>query len=335
LSFDSLHVPDTLPTSRLVGSVWRRCAAYLVDSFILGAVGGGLGRVIFDKLSHLGLWGPLAGFCVALAYFAAFDSEMGNGQTLGKRWWKLRVIDVEGNAISFAKSLLRSGVFLVPAFLFGLNLPEPRTPWIIQALVFGIVLWVGGSTLYLITFSSETRQGLHDFVAGSYVANANDYGPVEAKATSHVHWLIVVVLLVLASASVVGVREEVEKMPPMPQMRRDASLIEQMNGIERATVSERLAHTSNGGGPTKDMVVSIHQAVPAQDTFADEVVRTVLQNDPSAQNYDQLNIRFFYGYDIGIAASWNRQEFARTPAEWHQRVFDSSPTIQSSPTAHP
>ena len=276
MSFDSLHIPDTLSTARLVGSVWRRCAAYLVDSFILGAVGGGLGKVIFDKLSHLGLWGPLAGFCVALAYFAVFDSKMGAGQTLGKRWWKLRVIDVEGNPISFAKSLLRSTVFLVPAFLFGLNLPETRTPWIIQALMFGIVIWIGGSTLYLITFNREARQGLHDIVAGAYVANANDSGPVEAKAISHVHSLILGVLLVVASVSTVVVREEVQKMPAMPQMRRDTSLIEQMNGIQRATVSERLAHTSTRGGPTKEMVVSIHQAVPAQD--ADEVARTILQN---------------------------------------------------------
>src|ERR1039457_1218039 len=120
LFLDSQPVADTFPTDRSVGSVWRRCVAYLVDSLILGTVGSGLGKVIFDRLSQLGLWGPLAGFCLALAYFAIFDSEIGDGQTLGKRWLKLRVIDAEGNTISFAKSLLRSVIFLVPAFLFGL-----------------------------------------------------------------------------------------------------------------------------------------------------------------------------------------------------------------------
>ena len=254
LFLDSQPVADTFPTVRSVGSVWRRCVAYLVDSLILGTVGSGLGKVIFDRLSQLGLWGPLAGFCLALAYFAIFDSEIGDGQTLGKRWLKLRVIDAEGNTISFAKSLLRSVIFLVPAFLFGLRRPETM-PWVASLLISDVVLWVGGSTFYLIVFNRQTRQGLHELATGSYVAHADDSGPVETKAVLNAQWVTLAALLVVCSVGAGIVNAKLEKIPPLPQMRQDAKLIEQMNGFQQARVSERLLHTSTGGGPTKNFVV--------------------------------------------------------------------------------
>jgi uncharacterized RDD family membrane protein YckC len=322
-----------MPAARSVGSVWRRCVAYLVDSLILSTVGGGLGKVIFDKLSQLGLWGPLAGFCLALVYFAVFDSEIGDGQTLGKRWLKLRVVGAEGNTIPFAKSLLRSAIFLVPAFLFGLRRPETM-PWVISLLISDVVLWVGGSTLYLIIFNRQTRQGLHELATGSYVAHADDSGPVETKAVLTAQWLTLGALLVAGSVGAEIVNAKLDKMPPFPQMRQDAKLIEQMNGFEQAKVGERLVHTATGGGPTKNLIVYVHQKSKVQEASADEVARIILQNDPNAQNYDQLSILFFYGYDIGIAARWNHQEFTRTPAEWRQRVFGSSP-VQGPPLAHP
>jgi uncharacterized RDD family membrane protein YckC len=267
--------------------------------------------------------GRLVGFCIALVYFASFDSKIGNGQTFGKRLLKLRVIDAQGNTISFAKSLLRSVIFVVPSFLYELRVPETRTPWIISAVLFVVVLWVGGSTLYLIIFNRHTRQGLHDLVVGSYVANADDTGPVGTMQIAKVQWAILGGLLVIISVAAGIISTTLEKRPPFPQMQQDAGLVEHMEGVQRARVRDMLLHSSSDGGAKKNLVLSItlKSKFLNQEAFANEVARIILQNDRSAQNYDQLSIWLFRGYDIGIATRWNHQEFTHTPAEWRERVL--------------
>jgi len=51
-----------------------------------------IGATLFDQLSHLGGWGRLVGFCIAILYFGTLNSVVGKGQTLGKRILKIHVI---------------------------------------------------------------------------------------------------------------------------------------------------------------------------------------------------------------------------------------------------
>lgn len=332
-SLDPLPITNTPSPARSIGSVWRRFIAYAVDGFVLAAVGAGIGAASFDRLSQLGLWGRLVGLCVAVIYFALLDSRIGDGQTLGKRWMKLRVIDAQGNTISITKSLLRSVIFVVPSLLYGLRLPETRTPWIVFAVIFVVVLWVGGSTVYLITFNHQTRQGLHDLAVGSYVANADDTGPLGTKPIANTQWAILGTLLVVASVAAGILNAKLEKMPPYPQMRQDAGALEQMEEVGRVRVRDTLLHSSNGGAKKALVLNIVLKSKPSnEEAFADDVARNILQSDQRTQNYDQLSIRLFYGYDIGIAQRWNHQDFAHTPAEWRQRVLGVPATKGQAPT---
>jgi len=330
--FSSLTQPsiaDTLPlarSTRSIGSVWRRFTAYAMDSVLLGVVGAGIGSVFFDKLSQIGVWGRLVGFCVALVYFSSLDSRVGGGQTPGKRWMKVRVIDAQGNTIPFAKCFLRSAIFLAPSFLVGLRLPQARTPWIVSSLIFVIVLWVGGSTLYLITFNHQTRQGLHDLAVGSYVGICDDAGPINAEAVHDAQWIALGTLLMAVSVAAAILNVKLEKMSPLPEMRQDAALIEQLGGVQRARLRDVLLHSSAGGGASKTLLVSVTLRSKSldQEVFAEQVARIIFQNDAHAQNYDELSVRLFYGYDIGIAQRWNHDEYTHTPTEW-QRLLSGSP----------
>lgn len=328
-SCDQVPTADAWLPPRAIGAVWRRFVAYAVDGLILGVLGVGAGTAFFDELSQLGIWGRLLGFCMALAYFASLDSKVGNGQTFGKRWLKLRMIDAQGNTISFAKTLLRSGIFIVPSFLYGLRLPETRTPWIVSAVVFVVVLWVGGSTLYLIIFDRNSRQGFHDLSVGSYVSNADDTGPVGTTRTrmAKEQWVILGVLLVIISVTAGVLNAKLEKTPPFPQMRQDAELIERIGGVQKAHLGDRLSHSSSIEGAKKALVISVilKSKFLNQEALADEIARDLLQGDPNAQNYDQLSIRLFRGYDIGVAQRWNHQEFAHAPAEWRRRLLGAAP----------
>lgn len=333
-ALSSEPIPSSPPSrTRPIGSLWRRFLAYLVDISILGFVGYRAGDALFDMFSHLGPWGRLVGFCVALPYFGILESRIGGGQSIGKRWLKLRVVDARGSTLSFRKTLARCAVFAVPSFLFGfdLALPVTRTPWFASILMFAVVFGIGGSTLYFITFNSNTRQGLHDRAVGSYVANAGDTGPVEARPIGMLDWAIPVSLFVML-ALFVGIGNNVlAKRSPAPEMRQDALLIERMAGVQRAHATDRLLHDRSGGGAKKILVIVIRTEKPGNyEAFADEVASTILQNDPHAREYDQLSIRILRGYDLGIASRWQHQEFAHTPDEWRKR-FLPSPSTPSHP----
>ncbi|HEX3119169.1 MAG TPA: RDD family protein, partial [Candidatus Acidoferrum sp.] len=78
--------------------------AALADVIILGVAINLLALPFFNVLSRIGAWGGLIGFCVSFPYFAILNSRIGDGQTLGKRWMNLRVIDSTGESISFGQS---------------------------------------------------------------------------------------------------------------------------------------------------------------------------------------------------------------------------------------
>jgi uncharacterized RDD family membrane protein YckC len=88
-----------------------------MDALILGLVGWCIGDFFFDTLSQLGPWGRLLGFLIGVPYFAMMESSVGGGQSVGKRWLKLRVVDAQGSTLSFERSFARYTVFSAPFFL--------------------------------------------------------------------------------------------------------------------------------------------------------------------------------------------------------------------------
>ncbi len=190
--------PDKVPPSdRAIGALWRRVAAFAIDGVIVGLVGFAITVPFFETFSRLGSWGPLVGFCLALPYFAILDSNVGNGQTLGKRLLHVQLIGKNGAPISFWRSTVRYTVFAVPYFLNELLLPSTRTPWVVTTLVSIIVFGLGGATLYLVLFNRHTRQGIHDLAVGSYVAEASKDGLLQIEPIWRVHWAILGLLLIV------------------------------------------------------------------------------------------------------------------------------------------
>ena len=304
-------------TGTYAASVWRRCGAYSADSILLGFVGTGIIRMLPERLWQFGPWGIFIGFFVSSLYFATMECRIGNGQTWGKRLFKVKVVDVHGNPISFEKALARYIIFAIPVIASGLNLPETRTPWAVTALLFLIVLWAGGSTVYLIMFERLNRQGLHDLATGSYVVSADHEGPVEARRVPQMHWMILGSLLLTITVCAAAVNDWSQKQPGPLEFRRDAGLIENMNGVERARVGDRLKHGLSGG-VKKILYINVTRATrPAsEEDFAYNLVKTLLHADQNLQGYDLVDVRFIYGYDIGIARHLEHREYEQSPADW-------------------
>jgi uncharacterized RDD family membrane protein YckC len=308
-----------------IAEPWRRLVAYELDALLLSIAASRAAEPFFDRLSRLGWWAWLVGYCVTLAYFAIFDSKVGNGQTIGKRLLKLRVVDARGDCVSIAKAAARCTIFAIPCLLFGLHLSMTRTPWIVSVLLGSVTYGVGGATLYLVTFNRWTRQGLHDLATGTYVVSAQDGSPVEALPVPYIHWLIIGTSLVAVGAGATAVHFEWPDYGTSPELREDSRLIEQIDGVLRCPVTDLISHAGGGAGQKILFVPVVMAKEPAsEEIYADGVARTILLHDQYARSYDVLRVRIYRGYDIGIARDQKTWNFEYSPAQWAQRVLGTS-----------
>lgn len=119
----------------------ERFIALVIDSMIVGAIGG-----IFGIGSGFIFGSSLIGVVIGGAYQWYFLTRQ-NGQTLGKMLLNIRVIKTDGTPISDAEALARYLGYLI-------NSPILMLGW----------LWA---------LIDDSRQGLHDKLANTYVVKAN------------------------------------------------------------------------------------------------------------------------------------------------------------------
>jgi uncharacterized RDD family membrane protein YckC len=316
--------PGLVPPHHLLGTLPRRLGAFLIDSIILGIPGNVIGVLFFDYLSRLGYLGPLVGFFLAFPYFAILNSDIGGGQTFGKRLLRLQVVDKDGKTIPFTSSVVRYLVFAVPWFISDVAGATIRMPWFISTLVYLIVCGVGGATLYLVLFNRHTRQGLHDLAVGSYVADFGGMGPLRISPIWKPHWAILAsLLLVLVVGSQILVN-----WGSFPQMVADVRLLEDTKGVQSAGVQDMTVWKD--GEKKKTLVVNIRWTGTSNDesTMAEQIAKIVLENDPTVKDRDMLRVNLIRGYDIGIAEGHVSRGYEHSPVEWNSLLVgtDSAPT---------
>jgi uncharacterized RDD family membrane protein YckC len=146
--------PGAHPTSGY-GGFWIRFVAYVIDAILLniafGIIGAIVGISIFPAdpanidpavfISEMGSFQFVA-LIVTWLYFALMESSP-RGATVGKMVLGLRVVDEQGNRISFMRA---TGRFFAK-------------------IVSGIILFIG----FLMIAFTDRKRGLHDIMAGTLV----------------------------------------------------------------------------------------------------------------------------------------------------------------------
>lgn len=115
-----------------------RIIAAVIDGLVLGVIGS----LLSPSAGYAG-WG--FGFLVQLVYQWYFLTRQ-NGQTPGKRIMNLRVIKVDGSAITDTDAIIRTVGYVVNS----------------------AILMIG----WLMILFDSNRQGLHDKLASTYVVKA-------------------------------------------------------------------------------------------------------------------------------------------------------------------
>jgi hypothetical protein len=189
----------------------------------------------------------------------------------------LRVIDQAGNPLSIERSIVRYTVFCIPFLMNGLLLPISSTPALVMKLLGLAVFGLGSSTVYLLIFNRSTRQGLHDLSVRSFVAEAQNPGPVFVKPIWDVHWVVAVTLFLLLGVGPMMMGSWVVNWGPFPQMFADARLVEGLGGLQQAGVNSSTLYSSNGTGGQKILEITIRQMgkSPDEEVFAASVARLI------------------------------------------------------------
>lgn len=312
---DTLHGEGG--SDREIAGFWRRLGAFVIDLVLLGIAGMILGALLFDTFARMGAYARLIGFAIALAYFGICNSRIGGGQTLGKRWLGVRVVDAHDQLLSLPRSLLRYAVLGIP--FFANNLPVSPTLVMSTPLGYLLALVVFGSmfaTTYLYIFNRRTRQSLHDLVVGSYVerfdraAQPVPFFPIVWRG----HIAVVAVLAAIAlSAPVIASRfvqtQTFAGILPLYQI-----LSSQPHVINAQVVR---GWTSMNGNTTHSLQSSLRLDAPLteDDAMARRIAQQMAKADPNIANEDAVMVTLVYGYDMGIASGWKRHGYSFRPGE--------------------
>lgn len=308
----SIEQPSVPP---FIAGLWRRFGAFILDCTLLGILGVAAGSFFVDELVTIGPWGRLLGFAVALTYFGMLNSRLANGQTIGMRLLKVRVVGADGVSLSLSRSLLRFLPLGAPWFLNNAQFSTSvlLSPWlyVLSVAVFGL----GLSIIYLYFFNRRSRQSIHDLLVGSYVVPAAATGAVSTAPVWRPHF-IVCALLILAAAVLPYLTKDLAASEPFASLMNTYQAVSAEPGVVYAKINKGKSYS--GQNETKYMNVVAHLDAPDIDNAerAKSLAARILATDASTLTLDIVQVTLVYGYDIGIASSWRSQNYVHAPAEW-------------------
>lgn len=302
----------------VIAGFWRRIIAFSIDTLILFLIGMVIGALFQSSLSGMGAPARLIGFVIALAYFGVFNSHIGDGQTPGKRWLDICVVDARGEPLLLPRSLARYAVLGVPYFLNHVSLSSSAWP-VLGAVVTLLVFGGGFAIAYLYVFNRKTRQSLHDLVVGSFVVRVESEGnEANFPPVWRGHWVVISVFALFALGTpiavwrlgnadfLVGVFSMYETVQAQPH-------------VMNAVVNRDTTFLS-GGARTHELSASIRLDEPMTDDadYARNIARIMAERDPNLPQEDVLMVVLSYGYDIGIASGWNKHIYLFRPSEFER-----------------
>jgi len=314
-----------LSSANVIAGFWRRLFAFVIDLILLGVAGSILGFFFFDALAELGPWGRLLGFVIALLYFGLQDSRFCHGQTLGKRWMKVRVVDADSRCLDVGRAFLRSAVVCVPYFLNNAALPQHLVmSFLLGTIVSLLIFGVGLSLVYLYIFNRKTRQSLQDLLVGSFVINTNVTSAPPKLPLWRWHYVIVAIILLVAMGLPFFVYRLKDASPFRQLLAAQAAILEEPSVTTAsintgATVFRSIRQTATKTTYTTS-VITLRHRINDGNSLANRIASIILGKIPEASNMDVVAVNIRYGYDIGIASAWKATNYAFSPTQWKQRI---------------
>lgn len=310
---------DEISVGRPICGFWRRLAAFVVDSIILGLLGLALGAIFGQQLALLGALGPLVGFGITICYFGIMNSRIGNGQSAGKKLLKICVVNKEGKLISVKKSFFRAAIFNV---LVCNGLSFASVP-IIEQFISVIVTMIFIGTIYFYLFNRKTRQGVHDIICGSYVYKVNAVNTPIAITVSRVHYVAYsIILLAVAFASYTFSNQNQSLLSVHRELNKlDGVYAANVNNMTTKQVFDPKVGIMDGKASTRlTATVFVYRDPKTGEELKDKIAKVVLDNYPPVQNIQTMVVNVRYGYNIGIAHNYIDTWTSGSTQKWIEKL---------------
>ncbi|MDZ5645606.1 RDD family protein [Nitrospirillum sp. BR 11828] len=332
MSGDAVTTEGNITAPAFAG-FWRRLGAFAVDGLVLGIPGFTLGTLFFDQAAALGANGRLIGWGVAILYLGLLNSRIANGQTVGKRLLKLRVLGMDGAPLDLGTALVRAALLTGPWFLNGYGLAalsgDVATKVVGWAL--GLTTLGGNVTLiYLFLFNRPSRRSLHDLLCRSCVVSAASAilpsGPTTPSRRVWVGLAIPAIVLLQAplafyrffSPALLATHAAAYDLPEVLSV----SVMEQKMIVASASATNSSAEASE--------ILTINARVKSLGSLQDRqrelarVAAVVLKAAPVAPT-TRMVVSLNYGFDFGFASSFRGFSDNGTPAAWQDFITKMAP----------
>ena len=300
----------------------RRFFAFLIDSLAIGLAGRLSGLVFGDIYAQLGNSGLLIGAIVVLLYFGICNSKITNGQTLGKKILKIRVVNRDSKPISVSKSFLRASWFTIFMVFNGSSFSNSScVPLVIVVgtLIFSISIL----EIYFVVVNKKTLQSLHDLSIDSFVVSAKSEGQISYtnKKSSLYGGAAIPVILLIAFTGL----NLFAKNTYVADMVKIIEVINSKLPVYNTSMyrhSETTTALSGESSTTKYINVTVIKKNKNEnnEALAVKIAKIVFDSKFTFNEGETLCITIVEGYDIGIASSFTSKNINGTLDEWKKAI---------------
>jgi len=327
---------ELIKQNPIYSKFWNRVGAYFIDILVLGLIGFILGLFLKDTFVQLGSQALLVGFIISLIYFGLGNSKILNGQTLGKRALKLRVVDKNLDSISFQKSLLRTLIYTVPYFFinYGLNgTTQFSTIFIAKGIILSSFLIVLPIHFIL---NTSTRQAIHDLILKTYVVELSAYPGQQLKKSklspiiySGAALIILIGLFVMFNLQNRSLIETAQKLIPISEQIDKNSEVQNSSISINSSIIRKLGSDENFSSTNslvlnielnKNLISDISPENIADLAFVKDAIKIILKDVTNARRLDFIQVNLIYGYNIGISKSSNSLTLSNSIENWEQKI---------------
>ncbi len=248
-------------------------------------------------------WEAYIGLAVAVAYFGIMNSSDFQGQTLGKRILKIRVVDKNGQYIPMKTSLFRALLLQLPFFFFnGLTahyFPNFLMPVAVLIVLASLFLAVGLPYFYL--FNSQTRQSIHDLICKTYVVPEGERGEFDTKPAPKFHYVIVSVISGLLFLIIFLPMVLSSLSPAVSKNQKLENELSRIHPVKSVSAIVRSRVDKEEGYDTEIFYINMDEYPKDSAAFADKAEQLVREMYRVEGKYDALSIVLTKQCSIGIA----------------------------------
>jgi uncharacterized RDD family membrane protein YckC len=304
-----------LEEKNIAAGFWGRLLALGLDYIFLAIPLFAFSYIFYDFVMTLGNIGRVIGLMIGIPYFGILNSGYGNGQTLGKRILKIRVLNMNGQPIPVLRSIFRSSFFLIPLSLNGLDFKVSDMKPILMVPL-GIVVFGGIiSVSYYFILNIWNRRCLHDYLFDSIVVKEFDHFSMPRQAPKGLHFGLSAILIGIAISFVYFNTRPVSK-----EFLKNAQTIQEsvMSFKEIRYANPSFVNSDFNGQKSTSVNIVVYPLTSKEDIekILPAIYHKVKTDAPFVAKYDSLGFIIITGYDLIFARFSAKKNVFKAISDW-------------------